>query len=580
MTTLVSPGISVTVTDESFFIPASAPTVPLIFIATADEKIQPDGVSPAAGTYEHDVIRTVTSASQSVTLYGIPQFLTDTNGNELHGDSRNEYGLFALNQYLGIGNLSYVIRAFVDLDDTRTSILTRWAAKVNDAANVLESLAQARITNFNLANGFYSGHPMEKLTVNATEFLQDAHTAMNGSVYHAYAFRNTGTNFEADWTSNPLNIFSNGYNQPPAVVGFLGLTGVANEWVTLGLGTLIGTEWTPSEAAQTLIDSAADYQYTQEFLNETTLGNDDAARRAAIVQSLQATINSNQDIRSDTYEYNIILCPGYHEVVDELLTLSVDVLEEAMVIGDPPFDMDADEVVTWGDSVSSDRRRSNKLAYYYPHGLASNLDGHDVFIAASGIALRTWAFSDNQAAVWFAPAGTQRGQVTSVSDVGYIDGILGTATTFIPVALNQGQRDNMYKYFTNLNPIANLQGRGILLFGQKTSQNAASAMDRINVSRLLGYIKRQLRKNLVPFLFEPNDQITRNNVKAVVDNFLGDILARRGLFDFATICDDSNNTPDRIDRNELYIDVALKPTRAVEFIYVPIRILATGADLP
>jgi phage tail sheath protein FI len=100
------------------------------------------------------------------------------------------------------------------------------------------------------------------------------------------------------------------------------------------------------------------------------------------------------------------------------------------------------------------------------------------------------------------------------------------------------------------------------------------------VSRLLGYIKRQLRKNLVPFLFEPNDQITRNNVKAVVDNFLGDILARRGLFDFATICDDSNNTPDRIDRNELYIDVALKPTRAVEFIYVPIRILATGADLP
>ena len=93
------------------------------------------------------------------------------------------------------------------------------------------------------------------------------------------------------------------------------------------------------------------------------------------------------------------------------------------------------------------------------------------------------------------------------------------------------------------------------------------------------YVRRQLRKNTMSFVFEPNDQLTRDNLKATVDSFLGDLIVKRGLYDFATFCDTSNNTPDRIDRNELYIDIALKPVRAAEFIYIPIRIVATGASL-
>ena len=137
----------------------------------------------------------------------------------------------------------------------------------------------------------------------------------------------------------------------------------------------------------------------------------------------------------------------------------------------------------------------------------------------------------------------------------------------------------MYKYFTNVNPIANLPGRGIIVFGQKTSAPAASALDRVGVERLVMYIKRQLRKNTVPFLFEPNDKITRANIKSMIDGFLGDILIKRGLYDYATVCDESNNTPTTIDRSELYVDIALKPVKAVEFIYIPIRIVATGATI-
>jgi phage tail sheath protein FI len=105
-------------------------------------------------------------------------------------------------------------------------------------------------------------------------------------------------------------------------------------------------------------------------------------------------------------------------------------------------------------------------------------------------------------------------------------------------------------------------------------------MDRVNVVRLVMYMKRGLRKGGFPFVFEPNDQITRDNLKAAADGFLNDILIKRGLYDFVTLCDESNNTPTRIDRNELWLDVAIKPVKAAEFIYIPIRVLNTGAKMP
>jgi hypothetical protein len=671
MATLVSPGVSVTVTDESFYIPAAAPTVPLIFVATADDKNQPDGVSPAGGTFEHNVIRTVTSISQSVNLFGVPRFLKDVQENPQHGDVRNEYGLFALNQFLGVGNKAYVIRANVNLNDSRGNILTLWDRSVNTASLVLEQLISLRIQEYNESNhlipssngiittinnlvpgsGYTDGvfhnqaltpvsgpgvgvgaladitvvggkvtavammdrgtgyssadvltaalpvgsgftiavHTIAsyKTTVTQSEFLSDTTEAMQ-MVYDKYSFRNLEPLFQVnhdmsicDGATGGFCVYANGYALL-ATDQFPGLTGLAMEWVAAAAGQTAGseTEWSVYEASAFLIEAADNFKFTVEFLNATSLGANDAARRVAVVQALQAAINSNQEIRSDTYEFNLILCPGFHETIDELLALATDINEEAFVIADTPMNMDPDALVSaWGDSTTSTRQHSNNVAYYYPHGLASNLDGSDVMIAASGIALRTYAYSDNVSQIWFAPAGSNRGVVTGVAQVGFAKGTMGSATTFVPTSLTQGQRDNMYKFFTNINPISNLPGRGILVFGQKTSQNSASAMDRVNVSRLVKYIKRQLRKNVVPFLFEPNDQLTRNNVKATVDGFLQDIMVKRGLYDFVTLCDESNNTPDRIDRNELYIDVALKPVKAIEFIYIPIRIVATGAQI-
>lgn len=575
MANLVSPGVSVTVTDESFFIPATAGTVPLFFIATADEKLQPDGVSNAAGTFEFNTIRTVTSLTQSTQLYGVPTFLTDTSGNPLHGDARNEYGLFALNQYLGLGNMAYVIRANVNLNDNITAIYNMWDIAMQESAYVLENLTTTYLNEYNQSNGYTPSSLNYAISVNQPTFLSLAATATQ-IIWQMFSFKSCQSLFTADITLAPANVFANGYNNN-ATSQFIGLTGIATNWVTNALGGTVPSQWTPQEAGNTLLGAADDFKYTIGFLNNTSLGANDAARRVAIVTALQAIIVGNTDIRSETYEYNVIVCPGFPEVVDALLNLVMDIQEEAFLIADTPFNLSPEDVVTWGSTIN--RVNSQDLAYYYPHGIATNLDGNNVFVAASGTALRTITYSDEIAQPWIAPAGITRGQVTTLVDVGYVTGTLGTATTFTPVALNQGQRDNLYKYFTNINPIVFFPGRGIIIWGQKTSASAASAMDRINVVRLVQYIKRQLRKSTMAFVFEPNDQLTRDNLKAMVDSLLGNLIVLRGLYDFATVCDATNNTPTVIDNNELYIDIALKPVRAAEFIYIPIRIVATGASL-
>jgi phage tail sheath protein FI len=613
MATLVSPGVSVTVIDESFYIPAAAPTVPLFFVATRAGKTQPNGITPAAGTNEHSVVRTVTSIGQSTQLYGIPYFWRDGGGNEFHGDARNEYGLFALNQFLGIGNRAYVVRANVDLSDAAVTFI---GAGVPVATTpVLTAAGNGTMTTPTASSPFVRLESIDIIFTSATEFtVQGSVSGIIGNGTVGVAFTSTKVNFTVTSGSTPFvagDYFEFDLVYAPTTVPATGngtmtsllpgedaiaevwtveFTNATNFTVTGSItGTIlpgiVGTAYVSDYisfmiTAGTTAFVAGD-EFTITFANvniNNPLGANDAAKRVSIVTALQSEINSNQEVRSEIYEYNLILCPGYPEVVDELIALSNTVQDEAFVIADTPVTKTPEQVAVW--ALSSERESSTNVAYYYPWGLASNLDGRNVCCAPSGIAARTYAYSDNQSYVWFAPAGARRGVVSGVAEVGYVSGTLGQATTFNVANLNQGQRDDLYEFFKNINPIVFFPGRGLLVWGQKTSAPAASALDRINVMRLVMYMKRQLRKNSFPFVFEPNDKITRDNFKASADGFLNDIMAKRGLYDFATLCDESNNTPDRIDRNEMYLDVAIKPVKAAEFIYIPIRVLATGAQMP
>ena len=184
--------------------------------------------------------------------------------------------------------------------------------------------------------------------------------------------------------------------------------------------------------------------------------------------------------------------------------------------------------------------------------------------------LRTIALSDAVSYPWFAPAGTRRGGITNASSVGFID----SEGEFKPVSLNEGVRDTMAG--VKINPLTFITGSGLVNFGQYTRARNASALDRINVARLTAYLRRQLGLLAKPFMFEPNDKITRDEIKQACESLLLELVGQRALYDFLVVCDDSNNTPARIDRNELYVDIAIEPVKSVEFIYIPLRLKNTG----
>lgn len=304
------------------------------------------------------------------------------------------------------------------------------------------------------------------------------------------------------------------------------------------------------------------------------------AQRNIIVKALQSAVTSNQDIRNETNRFNIMAVPGYPELADEMITLGTDRKNTVFSIIDSPFRLASDSTSTKNWATNSNNAGENGedglvssdpyAATYYPSGLSTNLDGSSVMVPASHMALRTLAFNDQVAFPWFAPAGFQRGLVNNATSVGHLN---ATTSEFEAVALSEGQRDSLYS--NKVNPIGNFPGRGLAVFGQKTLNPVSSALDRVNVARLVVYLREQLDDAVKPFLFEPNDEVTRANAKSVVDRLLGELVSQRGLFDFITVCDTTNNTAARIDRNELHIDIAIQPVKAVEFIYIPIRIQNT-----
>ena len=332
--------------------------------------------------------------------------------------------------------------------------------------------------------------------------------------------------------------------------------------------------------------SMADY-YPHRWVTESANEEDGSgsfgrkAQRKVVVQKLQALVNSNEDIRDDESRiFNLIATPGYPELIGEMVTLNYDRNLTAFVVGDTPARLTSDgtSLNDWAANVRTAVEDNDNgavsfdeyMGMWYPWGFTSDNAGNNVVVPPSHMVLRTIALNDQVAYPWFAPAGTRRGGVTNATSSGYVN----REGEFVPVALNEGQRDTLYQ--NSINPITFLTGAGLVVFGQKTRARNASALDRVNVARLIVYMRTQLARLAKPYLFEPNDKITRDEIKGQVDSLLTELVGLRALYDFLVVCDETNNTPARIDRNELYVDVAIEPVKAVEFIYIPLRIKNTG----
>ena len=303
------------------------------------------------------------------------------------------------------------------------------------------------------------------------------------------------------------------------------------------------------------------------------------AQRGFVVKSLKSLIDTNQAVRdTDTMVANLIACPGYTEVVANMVGLNIARGQTAFVIGDTPMRLASNGTALreWGASTTALDNGDDGavsydeyLAFFYPSGYTTDNSGNNIVVPPSHMVLRTIAASDQVSYPWFAPAGTRRGGISNATAVGYLKN-----GEFQQSPLPQNLRDVLQD--VKINPIATLPGQGIVLFGQKTRARNASALDRINVSRLVAYLRRQLDLLARPFLFEPNDRTTRNEIKAAAESLLLELVSQRALYDFVVQCDEQNNTPARIDRNELHVDIAIEPVKAVEFIFIPLRLKNTG----
>ena len=270
---------------------------------------------------------------------------------------------------------------------------------------------------------------------------------------------------------------------------------------------------------------------------------------------------SNQD----DYRYNLMLLPGLTDQSHSSpITKAISNAQsrgDHMVIVDP-VNYASTQVQAKTEAAGRD---TSYASMYWPWLRTIDPDsGENVWVPASTMMGGVFAFNDNASEPWFAPAGINRGGLGTVIQA--------------ERKLSATNRDDLYQ--ANINPIATFPGTGVVVYGQKTLQKQASALDRVNVRRLLielkGYIS-QIGQNLV---FEQNTAATRNNFLAQVNPYLESVQSRQGLYAFKVIMDESNNTPDVIDRNQLIGQIYIQPTRTAEFIYLDFNLQPTGASFP
>jgi hypothetical protein len=269
---------------------------------------------------------------------------------------------------------------------------------------------------------------------------------------------------------------------------------------------------------------------------------------------------SNQD----DYRFNVLIAPG---LFNSLQTSQVtSVINNTQNRGDSIFVLDLVPYnVNTISSVTaqSNSRNTSYAASYWPWLQTIDPDsGQRVWVPASTMVAGVYAFNDSVSEPWFAPAGINRGGLSTVIRAAQ--------------KLSQTQRDTLYS--NKVNPIATFPGTGVVVYGQKTLQTKASALDRVNVRRLLISLKSYISQVANNLVFEQNSIATRNAFLAQVNPYLTSVQQRQGLFAFKVVMDDSNNTPDVIDRNQLVGQIYLQPTKTAEFIYLNFNILPTGVS--
>jgi uncharacterized protein len=314
----------------------------------------------------------------------------------------------------------------------------------------------------------------------------------------------------------------------------------------------------PIASSGSLYDASGDLNPGANFfgnINSTnTQGLDPSTDYANIISVLENT---------DDYQFNIISSPGLVYELTNHGTQIDSIISLAETRGDCIAVVD---LVEYNDTVGGVTAQSTNLnssyaASYWPWLQMQSATGKNEWVPASVVIPGVYAFTDNSSAPWFAPAGLVRGGITGVIQA--------------ERRLTRTQRDTLYT--NKVNPIASFPGQGISVFGQKTLQTKASALDRVNVRRLLIELKKFIGDQSRNLVFEQNTITTRNRFLATVNPYLESVVQRQGLYAYRVVMDDTNNTADVVDRNQLIGQIFIQPAKTAEFIILDFTIEPTGA---
>ena len=355
----------------------------------------------------------------------------------------------------------------------------------------------------------------------------------------------------------------------------VGLTSFVNQVANLGMvaGTMLGT----SGSGGTLEGMNPRFAKLMAGTVNMSSGNNGVPTNTSDQNTAligDATVDPKtgmQSLDDEVLNISLAIVPGItaQTVQNALITLA-ETTQAFLAVVSPPYGVGTTQTaIDWTNGQSDLRTAaitSNYAAIYWPWVQTFSVnDSKDRWYDPGIFGIRQMVHTDAVSDPWFAPAGFIRGRLTKPTDT--------------EVKLNQGDRDSMYSGGNVLNPIVNFVRQGITIFGQRTAQRNPTALDRINVRRLLIQVRKVILEATRQFVFEPNDEFTWVQIEGVLNPFLDDIKRRRGITQFRVVCDETVNTPVRVDRNELWCKVLIKPTKTAEILIFEVNLTNQSAQL-
>lgn len=346
----------------------------------------------------------------------------------------------------------------------------------------------------------------------------------------------------------------------------------------------IGSTFTVGGSVEFATPGSADNEKTTRWVSASGNATDGSglfgrkAQRAMVVKALAAAINANEDIRSNEYDFFYACCPGYPELDDELVKLNTEKKEMFYIVSDTPARLKAkaNDITAWATNKNNasshgEGGRIIQSAYmtrqYPPMGLTSNVDGAEITVPTSIAKMKNLLLLPRG---MFA-AGTQYGQVKNLASVGYIS----DEEEYTPVTVREGLGEVIVA--NKMNPIMPQRNTGLLFWGENTENNITSSLSDEHAILTLLRLKRELDEACLPFFFRPNTEALRKDFDATLRSILNDYVGREELYDYVLVTDRSVNTNERIERKELWAEIAIEIVKGVEQIYIPIRIVKTGS---